>query len=421
MQTKIIDYGMNGEGVAKIDNKIYLIDNALLDELVDVEIIKDYGNYATAKVKSIITESKNRTAPPCPYYHICGGCHLQHAKYFEQLKFKTTLVKKTLKKIANIDVEVNHTTECSQQFAYRNKMSFSILNNNCGLLQLRSNEVVDITECKLATENINKILKLFKSYAQNLNARTIKNLVIREIDNQILVGIVSKKEMKLNNFFITLSKQFENIGLYQIINTRKDSVVLDGLIKHVGGIKNIKIHNFDLTYYVDLLGFHQTNIEIQNKIYQKVLDFISPNSIVINGFSGQGLLSAIIAKKAKQVIGIEINKSSHLSAEKLKSDNKITNLKNICGDFHKFIKQELNKADTIILDPTKKGCGKTVMNEIKGVKNIIYISCNPIALAKDLKEIINDYQIEEITPFDMFPNTINVETLVRLKLKENIK
>ena len=202
-----------------------------------------------------------------------------------------------------------------------------------------------------------------------------------------------------------------------IINTRNDSVVLSGKVYHIGGIKNIKVNNFGLTYFVDLLGFHQTNLEIQNKLYSKVLDYISPNAVVINGFSGQGLLTAIIAQKAKHVIGIEINKSSHASAEQLKKLNDISNMKNICGDFFKHIKTEKNKANTIILDPTKKGCGKNVMTEINGIENIIYISCNPIALSKDLNVLKDDYDIEEVTPFDMFPNTTSVETLVKLKKK----
>jgi len=417
MQTKIFDYGMNGEGVAKIDNKIVLIENALIDELIDVEILKDCGNYAIGKMKSIIESSNKRTTHECPFFSMCGGCQLQHMNYDEQLKFKSLLVKKTLKKIANIDCNVNSTIASSQHFHYRNKMSFSVINQRCGLLKQQSKEIVTLSKCKLATENINKILNIFDEFLSQTESGTIKNLVVREINNQILVGVVTKKDIKLDRFYNIIAKQFDNIGLYQIINTRKDSVVLDGYVIHIGGIKNIKIDNFGLTYYVDLLGFHQTNIEIQNKIYQKVLDYVSPNSYVINGFSGQGLLSAILATKAKKVVGIEINKSSHLSAEKLKKDNNISNLKNICGDFHKYIKHELKTSDTIILDPTKKGCGKTVMNEIKGVKNIIYISCNPIALAKDIKELIDCYEIQEITPYDMFPNTNSVETLIKLKLK----
>ena len=414
MKIKIEDYGMNGEGVGKNQGKIVLIPSALVDEVVECEEVKDYGNYSTAKLTKVVSASENRTKEKCEVANACGGCDLQHMCYAEQLKFKQILVKKTLKKIAKIDFDVSKT-ETSQQFEYRNKMSFSVKDGKIGFKRRCSNDVIDFDVCPLANKRINNILTEFKKCNLHKN-KQVRNLVVRDIDNQVLVGVVASGEIDLSEFTTRLNNLRMKFGLFHVLNTRKDSVVLDGKVKHVDGIKEIKIKNFDLTYSVDLMGFHQTNLEIQNKIYQKVLSYIDNNSIVVNGFSGQGLLSAIVARKAEHVIGIEINKSSHKSAEQLKSVNAINNLTNICGDFHKEIKN-INRADTIILDPTKKGCGSQVMNEIKHFNNIIYISCNPIALAKDLRELIEEYEIEEITPFDMFPNTISVETFVKLKRK----
>ncbi|MBR4998639.1 MAG: 23S rRNA (uracil(1939)-C(5))-methyltransferase RlmD, partial [Clostridia bacterium] len=385
METKIFDYGMNGEGVAKIDGKIVLINNALINEVADIDIVEDNKNYCIGKLSKIISQSSQRQNPPCPYFSECGGCQLQHMTYSEQLKFKTLNIKKTIKKICNLEVAVKDCVPCSSCYNYRNKMSFSINNEKCGLLKPNSNEIVEITQCPLATDNINKVLSLFKEFQKEFKLQDIKNLVVRDINKQLLVGVVTKKHINLIPFYNHLTREFKQIGLYEIINTRKDSVVLSGKVNHIAGIKEIEINNFDLTYSVDLLGFHQTNIEIQNKLYEKVLEFIDEKSIVLNGFSGQGLLSAIISKKAKQVIGIEINTSSHLSAEQLKKINNITNLKNICGDFFKEVLKIKNQANTVILDPTKKGCGKQAMQSIIGVKNIIYISCDMITLKRDLE------------------------------------
>ncbi len=421
MEIKIFDYGMNGEGVGKLDGKIVLVENTLNGETVDVDILNDNGNYATAKSTNIIKKSKSRTKPECPYFDQCGGCQLQHMNYSEQLKLKTNHIRKTIKKITGLDINIKDTVPCSTPFHYRNKMSFSIQSFNCGFLKEKSNEIVDIDYCPLADNSINSVFKVFKTYIQNNPCKHIRNLVVRSIQNQILVGIVTKKHIDLTNLLSALSTEFENVGLYEIVNTRKDSVVLSGKVNHIGGIKEIKILHKDstinLNYSVDLLGFHQTNLQIQEKLYESVLNYICSDSIVINGFSGQGLLTAILAQKAKKVIGIEINKSSHKSAEKLKQKNKISNIFNICGDFFKCFKQEMKQVNTIILDPAKRGCGKNVMNEINGIDNIIYISCNPIALSKDLNVIKDNYIIEEIVPFDMFPNTINLETLVKLKRK----
>ncbi len=428
METEIFDYGMNGEGVAKIDGKIALVPYALIGEKVDVEIVADNKNYCQTKLNKIISPSKNRVAPPCPYFYTCGGCALQHMSYAEQLKFKTSLVKKTIKKIANLDVDVEPCVACENGFNYRNKTSF-VFNGNFGFYKFNSKNIVAVSACKIASENINKVLTLAQNFFCDKPYKDeLKNLVVRDINNQLLVGVVAKKFLKIDDFYAILTKNFKKIGLFLIINKRNDAVVLTNNCLHIGGIEQIEIKNFNLKYYVDLLGFHQTNLYIQNKIYERVLQLVGKatynnNSLnsnqknIINGFSGAGLLSAILATSGDKVYGIEISKSSHKSSEKLKSDNKIENLINICGDFNSKFKK-LN-ADLLVIDPPKKGIGAKALEQIVGVKEIIYISCNPIALAKELRYLKNYYIIENIMPFDMFPNTNSVETIVKLKLKES--
>lgn len=414
----IFDYGMNGEGVGKIDGKIILVPNCLNGEVVDVDILQDEGNYAVAKLNKIIKSSKERVKPPCPWFSSCGGCDLQHMSYSEQLKFKSELVYKTIKKISGQCENVFLTIACEKQFQYRNKLSFNFKDDSCGFFKYNSKEIVPVSYCMLGTDNINKIFEIFKEFLKNEEKsgkntqKFIKNLVVREIYGQILVGVVVSKECELKEFCQILLNKFSMIGVYEIVNSRNDSVVLSGKTIHIGGIKEISISNFGVSYSVDLLGFHQTNLDIQNKIYEYVLNLISSDSVVVNGFSGQGLLSAIIATKAKQVIGIEINSSSHKSAQQLKLKNNIKNLTNLCGDFNKLI-GKIKDYDTLILDPSKKGCGKDVLSKIKA-PNLIYVSCNPIALAKDITILRENYDIESIQPFDMFPNTKSVETVVKL-------
>ena len=416
MKTEIFDYGMNGEGVAKLDGKIVLLPNAMPGEIVEYDVVKEHHNFCEGKVKQVLQKSAYRVDAVCPYYEHCGGCDLQHLSLSEQLKFKKLLVEKTIKKITGISVVCENTVACEKQFNYRNKISFNFSNGKAGFYRENSNDLVEVDNCALTDENFSKILKIFqKNVKKDINL--VKNLVIRKINNQILIGVVVTNRVNLLPFYEEVNKEFSQVGVYEIINTRKDSVVLAGKVKHVAGIKEIEIENFNLNYAVDLIGFHQTNLDVQNKIYSKVLEFVNSNEVVLNGFSGQGLLSAILAKKAKHVYGIEINKSSHKSAENLKNVNKIDNLTNICGDFYKNFDKIKKKINTIILDPSKKGCGKQAMCAIIGVENIIYISCNPIALAKDLREVLDKYEIEKIIPFDMFPNTKSVETLVKLKLK----
>lgn len=230
------------------------------------------------------------------------------------------------------------------------------------------------------------------------------------------MGVVATKFVDLNAFYHVLKLEFKNVGLSLVINTRKDSVVLAGKTINVGGIKEIELENFGVKYKIDILSFHQTNEDVQNKIYSYVLTKIKPSSIVINAYSGAGLLSAIVSAKAKQVVGVELNKASHKMAEDLKVINKIKNLQNFNMYFEKFL-IKCPKNDIIILDPPKKGCGK-VLEKINS-QTIIYISCNPISLSKDLRILTKNYIIEEVTPFDMFPNTVSVETVVVLRRKND--
>ncbi len=420
MEVKILDYGMNGEGVTFIDNKTLFVPNSLIDETVDVTIEQDFPNYANAKVDSITTKSTERVCPPCPYFDKCGGCDIQHMSYDEQLRFKSLLVKKTIRKISKVDTNVLAAVPSEHQYNYRNKVSFNIVDGKIGFFEPNSKTIVEVDNCALLSANMNEILKVFKDFYLSLNTnerKVIKNLVIREISNQILVGVVAKSKIKLNGFFDILASKLNQIGLYLIVNKRNDSVVLSGQTIHVAGIKKIEIENFNISYNVDLISFHQTNLDIQNKIYQKILDYINPDDIVINAYSGAGLLSAILAKRCQHVYGIEIVNNSHQNANNLKQKNKITNMTNILGSVDNEIKRFDKKPNIIVLDPSKKGCGKVVMESIIGVETIIYMSCNPIALSKDLNFVLQDYEIVEIIPFDMFPNTKNVETIVKLKYR----
>ena len=208
METKIFDYGMNGEGISKIDGKIVLVNHALCNETIELEIIEDNKNYSIGKIVNVLQASQNRINPICPYFDMCGGCQLQHMSYNEQLKFKALNIKKTIKKICNLDIDVKPCIPCSKPFNYRNKMSFSVQNSKCGLLEQNSKNIIDITHCTIASENINQVLSIFKKFLLSNPQKEIKNLVVRDIENQILVGVVATKHLSLKPLYDQLSKTF---------------------------------------------------------------------------------------------------------------------------------------------------------------------------------------------------------------------
>ncbi len=420
MQTEIFDYGMNGEGVGKIDGKITLIEGALKGEVVNAKLINSYKTYNVAKLENIVTPCEARVKPPCPYFYKCGGCDLQHMKYAEQLNFKTELVKKTIKKICGLDVNVSPTVPSDYDYFYRNKTSFA-MNEILGFYRKKSNKIVEIDHCFISNEAINKVLSLFKEYIKDKGfKKNVKHLVVRSIGNHTLVGVVANCAIEISDFYQILADNFKYASLYLIINKRHDSVILTPKYSLVGGEGFIYLKNNGINYSIDIIGFHQTNINVQDKLYSKVLDLISESfknkpGVVINGYSGEGLLTALISQRAEHVYGIEINSASHQSAEYLKRVNNIQNMTNILGDFD--TEYGKLKADMLVLDPTKKGVGKKTMSKLVGVKEIIYISCNPISLCRDLNGVKKHYDIECVLPFDMFPNTKSVETIVKLKYK----
>lgn len=421
MLANIIDYGMDGMGIAKIDGKTYFVSNALIGETVELEILSDKGRYAFARAVKVVEPSKDRVTPPCPYFSECGGCSIMHISYPHQLKYKRLLVEKTLKKILNIDLKVQDVVPSDQVQNYRNKISLSVRDGALGFFRSSSKDLIEIDACLLAKDRINDLINEIKNYYLDKDdLKKIKNIIIREIADQILIGVVAVCDIDLRELYACIHSKFDRLGVYLIINTRKDSVVISGKVKHVAGLKQISIENYDIKYKVDLVGFHQVNENVQNKIYDEILSYVDDQASVINAFSGAGLLSAIISKKAKRVYGIEIVPASHKSAQELKQINKIENMTNILGDFDTEFRRVADECSLLVLDPPKKGCGEHVMRQISHIKDIIYISCNPISLAKDLQFLKNDYIIEKIIPFDMFPNTTNVETLVKLKLKEEI-
>lgn len=415
MNIKIFDLGMNGEGVGELDGKKIFVPKALPGEVVDIEIVKDCGNYAHARLLKLVQTHVDRCEPACTYSD-CGGCDLMHMTYDCQLRFKRDLVRKTIKKISGLDVDVKDCVPSDKQFGFRNKVSFSFTTNAGGMLAASSHNVVNIDKCMLATDIQNEIFHLFKCNINPSDMKYIKNLVVKDFALGVLICVVVKQEVDLQEFYNVLKDKFVNIGLSQMVNNRRDSVVLSGKMIHVGGLKMLEMDEFGLTYPIDMLAFHQTNENIQNKIYSKMFEYINDGDTVVNGYSGAGVLSGIIAKKAKQVIGIEIVSSSHKSAELLKKCNRIDNLTNICGDFtleYKRVAKAIGE-HTLVLDPSKKGCGQ-IISDIKTPNKIIYLSCNPIAMAKDLRLMEEYYTIKEVIPFDMFPNTKSVETLVLLE------
>lgn len=414
--------GINGEGVARVNGKVLFVKGALSGEVANVSVIKDYENYAVCELTDIITRSEFRQIPLCPYYDSCGGCQLQHLKYEKQLEFKKNLIEETFLKIANEKVIVNFPIY-DKEYNYRNKVVFAFDKNKniLGLKQENSHKIVEINECKISNPLINKILNLFKKALlekSSKNTNFIRYLAIRIVNNLALITVVVEKEIRDFNLFVNLLKQ-NNIKYSLFLNINKNSKnILSNKTIYLFGEKLADDEINGIKYFITPNSFMQVNSAVQSKLYDYLVNAISKDDAVVNCYSGAGLLSALIAKKAKQVLGIEIERTSSKSADRLAKENNIKNLVNICGDVKvvlKDLKQRMATKDiTIVLDPPRSGCDKQVLATIKDIepKSIYYVSCNPRTLARDYSLLKDKYKISFVQPFDMFPNTVHIESLV---------
>lgn len=437
INVKINNYGCNGEGVAIFNNQVVFLPYTLINEQVTATIINDKSKFAIGKPVDIQNTNEYRTTPPCPYFTKCGGCQLQHCSYSHSLLIKQNVVQDAISNIGKINFNVSPVIPSNLIYNYRNKLAMPInpKTKKLGMFRTNSHNIVDIEHCLLQKEQINKLIKVFNKYLQNTktsiyNDQTktgvLKHLVAREINNALLITVViNANDLKDKKDLVDLLKQnFDNFGLSININKLNNNVILTNDFKNVYGLEYIDITENDINYSINNQSFLQVNDYIKNQIYSQVFNQIK-DGVVVDAYSGAGLLSAMLSKHAKKVYGIEIVKPATKSANQLKQNNKIQNLININGDCAKelpLLLDTLSSEDkqnlSIVLDPPRKGCDKTVLQSIlqTNPQKIIYISCNPSTLARDLNTLTQDnkYIIQLIQPYDMFPQTKHVETLAVL-------
>lgn len=377
MNVQILRLDHQGRGIGYIDNKIVFVPKTLPDEIVDVTITLNKKKYMEANLNKILKKSPKRIESDCKYYDSCGGCALRHISYEDELQYKEEKVRDILKKYGNFNTIVNKIVGSNIE-GYRNKITFQI-NNKIGFYQERTNKIIPIDECKLISENMNRELKKYK----NIHLFS-HQLIIRE-GNDILTHFDNYKE---NIKFKTKKNILDKIGEY--------------------------------TYQISPNSFFQVNKYQTLNLYNKVLDYIkTSNDNVLDLYCGAGTIGIYVSKYAKKVLGVEIVESAIKDAFINKELNKIDNIDFILGDAEIVIKNTSFKPDTIIVDPPRSGLTKSVVDNMIRLNpnKIIYVSCDPITLVRDLSLLSQKYDIKEINPYDMFPRTYHVECVCLLERK----
>ena len=388
-----------GRGIAKLDNKIVFIENALPNEEVEISIINDKKKYLEGKVIKYISKSLERNNVNCPYYDLCGGCNIMHLNYNDQLKFKENKIKNIVSKYLNENIKINNIVKSNQDTFYRNKVTFQV-NEKIGLYKKKSYEIVCIDKCIICNKLINKAIP----YLNKLDLKNISKIICRVANNKLMIIL----ETNNNNINIDILKDISS-SIY--IKNNNEYTLLYGekyIYENLGKYK----------FLISPDSFFQINVDVCIKLYTKVKEYIGVNKNVLDLYCGTGTIG-IFVNENNNVIGIEINKYAINDANNNKEINNINNINFICNDSGKATKSINFNPDTIIVDPPRNGLNKETINNILQInpQMIIYISCDPMTLVRDLKILNNQYNIIEITPFDMFPNTYHCETICVLERK----
>ncbi len=453
----ITDLGYNGEGIVKIDGITCFVPFTLIGEKVEFKVLKVAGNIAYCKQLQILTPADNRVRPKCSVFTKCGGCQLQHQKYSEQLRLKRKIVKICFKKIANLDVSVLPVAHSDTDYEYRNKLQLPVREQKgvvtFGFYAENSHRIIDIQSCPIQqswTEEIIKVMRKFMYY-YNISAYNdqtkqglVKHIVARNVSGNILLVIVinGKKLPYYKKLIEMINETIHNFSLFISENTLDNNVILGKEIKLLYGEENYFAVDNGIKYSIGPASFMQVNDSVRSKLYNEVIKCadLTENSVCIDAYSGAGLLTAMLAKKCKKAIGIEIVPEAVKNADILRDENglqdKMVNYLGACEDVLPSViskcRQDENEV-VLVLDPPRKGCDKKVLNAILNSKpdKIIYVSCSPQSLARDVgilvdklkyeenKIIRNEnespvYQVERVKPFDLFPQTRHVETVVVL-------
>ena len=397
MQYKIEKLDNFGRGISHINNKIVFISNALEEEVVDATTTYSNKKFDEAKVNEIIEVSRMRIKPICPYFDICGGCNLLHMNYDDQLKFKYNKVKDIIFKYLKENIKVNDVIY-SNQFNYRNKASFEVKEKLCYKMR-KSTNLVDINYCYLLDKNINDVVHVLN----NLNLKNINNITIRTGEEDIMVIISGNPTQEIID---ALKEKARSIYVNDKLVYGKSNIVS-------------KIGNYE--FFVSDKSFFQVNKYNVKNLYDKVLEYaeLTGNENILDLYCGTGTIGIYLSKYAKSVIGIEVNEQAIFDANVNKNKNNIENISFICDTTSNINNIVNNDFDVIIVDPPRSGLDKNTINFLinSKAKRIVYVSCDIMTLVRDLNILKQDYDIREITPVDMFPNTYHVECVSVLHRK----
>lgn len=442
-EVKIEKLVNSGYGLARVDNFVVFVENSCPEDVAKIKITRITKSFAYAEIVELIQASRYRVQPFCPMQKVCGACQIQFIDYDFQLECKRNIVQETLSNIANLDIDVPKPVASPQIPSFRHKVQYPVSQTKnskrilAGYYKPLSHDIVNIKYCPIQPEICDKIIDFIRQNApdygitgfnEKKHSGDLRHVVIRNsaLNNKNLVVLVvnsSKMLEKFTKFAGAIYDEFKEVsGVCINYNPQKSNVILGKKTECVVGEKYIEEVITGKKFLIGAETFFQVNPKSAENIFEYVKNYISQNfdkPTVLDAYAGISAFGICVADAADKVVSIEENLQSVELARKTALLNSVSNIEINGGDAGEFFAKEKRKFDVIILDPPRKGCSQKSLEEaLKLCKNtIIYVSCNPATLARDLKYLTqNGCKIKSVKPFDMFCHTFHIENVAIIEV-----
>ena len=416
---------VDGQGICKADGLVIFVKGMIVGEEADVKIIADKKNYAFAIIDKMITPSKYRIESSCPISYKCGGCDYRYIDYHYQLKLKKDVLINTFKE----GYKINDIIEDDDPYYYRNKVQIPVREQKMGFYRKFSNDIVEFDDCLIESKIANEIIRDLKPLLVNLKIdKFFRHILIKHAQktDEVMIGFIVNdfNFPHLSEVVDLLINKYSNIkSIILNLNNKDTNVILGDKEKVIYGRDYINDEYDGIKVKLSLKSFYQVNYKQMLKLYSKIKEFanLKESDEVLDLYSGIGTITLYLARYVKHISGVEIVEPAVLNAIDNAKMNNIDNADFILADASKGMDEYIKNKDVVIVDPPRKGISKELIDAFVSnkVNRIVYVSCNPATLARDLELLEEYYEIGDIQPVDMFPWTTHVECVVGMQRKGN--
>ena len=461
VEVEIEGAAFKGKGIGKINGMAVFVPNTAPGDRVKTRIIKKKKSYCEGKLLEVLSAGDKRIEPKCQHARNCGGCSWQHVSYEDQLTFKQEQVRDHMHRIGGLThLEVNDIIGCDSPFYYRNKMEYSIghkrwlsreeiqrdeyVDDECFAAGLhapgRFDKILNINECHLQDPVSYRILDFVRSWCREHDVAPfnridhegfMRNVVVRKAHHtdDLMVNLVTYKDDQdlMRQLAEEMLEEFPSITtIINNVNDTRSPTAVGRYEKVIHGPGHIIDYIGDYQFKIDANAFFQTNTAQAERLYDVVKEFadIQEGEIIYDLYCGVGTLTIFLSDMAKKLVGIELEEVTIKNARKNAADNNIENIAFVEGDmkdvFTSDIADEHGEPDCLITDPPRAGMHPDVVDRLKELKvpRMVYVSCNSSTMARDLEKLNEVYEILELQPVDMFPQTYHIETVAKLRLRD---